>query len=226
VDTSRHTIPSPTRVESEMPGAKYHAHETERMHELDGAPLASFGRRAVAFVVDLVIGWVLFLALFVVVLLIRRLFVGPLTGPPRDNPVPLNFFGNWYSVLWWVVYFGIATYLWNGRTPGKRLLRIRIVSLVHKRLSLWHSIERALGYGASALELGFGFFQYFVHPNRRTVHDRIAETIVVLDKPFASTSAPSDTGNPLPSVTTQVASDELAAAVRQPEAVEDVDGRG
>jgi hypothetical protein len=49
-------------------------------------------------------------------------------------------------------------------------------------MSLWHSFERALGYGASALEFGFGFVQYFIHPNRRTVHDRMAETIVIRDK--------------------------------------------
>jgi uncharacterized RDD family membrane protein YckC len=48
-------------------------------------------------------------------------------------------------------------------------------------LSLWHCIERALGYAASALEAGFGFAQFFLHPNRQTVHDRIAETIVVAD---------------------------------------------
>jgi uncharacterized RDD family membrane protein YckC len=29
------------------------------------------------------------------------------------------------------------------------------------------------------LEFGFGFMQYFIHPNQRTVHDRIADTIVV-----------------------------------------------
>ncbi len=29
------------------------------------------------------------------------------------------------------------------------------------------------------LELGLGFVQYFFDRNRRTVHDRIAETIVV-----------------------------------------------
>ncbi len=61
-------------------------------------------------------------------------------------------------------------------------MRIRVVSIVHHDLSLWHCVERALGYGASALELGFGFLQYFIHPNRRTVHDRIAETIVVREK--------------------------------------------
>jgi len=31
-------------------------------------------------------------------------------------------------------------------------------------------------------ELGLGFLQYFIHPNRRTVHDRIAETSGVREK--------------------------------------------
>jgi uncharacterized RDD family membrane protein YckC len=61
-------------------------------------------------------------------------------------------------------------------------LKIRAVSLLHQRLSLWHSIERALGYLASSLEAFFGFFQYFIDPNHRTVHDRIAETIVVTER--------------------------------------------
>lgn len=75
--------------------------------------------------------------------------------------------------------FGMLIYLGHGQTPVKRLLGIRVVSLVHNRNSLWQSIERALGYGASALELGFGFLRYFVHPNTQTVHDRIAGTIVI-----------------------------------------------
>lgn len=40
-------------------------------------------------------------------------------------------------------------------------------------------IEHALAYGTSALEPGFGFLRYFMHPNRQTVHGRIAETIMV-----------------------------------------------
>ena len=40
-------------------------------------------------------------------------------------------------------------------------------------------MERALGYGASALEGGFGFIQYCIHLNHCCVHDRITETIVV-----------------------------------------------
>ena len=49
-------------------------------------------------------------------------------------------------------------------------------------LSLWDSVRGALGYGASALEAFFGFFQYFIHPAHRTMHDRIAETIVVSER--------------------------------------------
>lgn len=97
---------------------------------------------------------------------------------------------------WWLVvvalYFGVGTWLGHGQTPGKRLLRIRVVSLSHGHLTLWHAVERSLGYAASALEVGFGFMQYFIHPNRQTVHDRIAETIVVQEprKPKQTEGSP------------------------------------
>jgi uncharacterized RDD family membrane protein YckC len=81
--------------------------------------------------------------------------------------------------LWLLLYFGLFLRFTNGLTPGKRLLGIRVVSLTQDRLGFWQSLERALGYGASALEGGFGFFQYFLNPNHQCAHDRLAETIVV-----------------------------------------------
>jgi len=159
----------------------YGCHETARMQELDGVELASFQARAVALFVDFAIAGALFLAAgFGAVQLLNRYTS---LGKSKEHfNVELNFFHNWYSVLYLVIFFGLSLYIGNGQTIGKRLMGIRAVSLVHHRMSLWHSIERALGYGASALEFGFGFLQYFIHPNRRTVHDRIAETIVVKDK--------------------------------------------
>jgi uncharacterized RDD family membrane protein YckC len=82
------------------------------------------------------------------------------------------------------LYFGLFLWRWNGRTPGKRLLKVRVVSLVHRRMTFWHSVERALGYGAAALEAGFGFFQFFIHPYRRCAQDRLAETIVVTESSY------------------------------------------
>lgn len=144
-----------------------------------GAPLASFGRRAGALLTDFLIAGMMFLGLTVG--LGSLALQHGLLAPADDVNLRFTFFRNWYSVIWLVLYFTLFTWLDHGRTPGKRLFRIRVVSLAHEHLSFWHSLERALGYGASALEAGFGFFQYFIRPDRRTVHDRIAETIVVAE---------------------------------------------
>jgi len=146
------------------------------MLELEGVELASFLSRACAFVLDFLLAAALFMSI--------GMGLGVLAthmGAKGNVHLELNFFENWYSIVYLVVFFGLSTYFGNGKTLGKRALHIRVVSLVHRRMTLWHSVERALGYGASMLELGFGFLQYFIHPNRRTVHDRIAETIVVRD---------------------------------------------
>ena len=151
-------------------------HHVPRLEQLKGAPLASFQARTVAFAIDVVVAFVLFL----VVLLLGARVLAYLNLFPADKDYNFEFnLEHWYSLLFVVLYFGLSTYFGKGQTLGKRLLGIRVVSLAHEHLSLWHSIERALGYGASALELGFGFLQYFVHPNKQTVHDRIAETVVI-----------------------------------------------
>ena len=191
----------------------YSPHESDRMQELNGSELASFARRAIALYLDFIFAGLLILAIAVslaafqanrkpggqapvfqyhavsVSELIQLIQHGEEHAPesqPSSVNLKLKFFGNWYSVLYLTLFLGFSNYFGNGRTLGKRIVGIRVVSLVHRRLSLWHSFERALGYGASTLELGFGFLQYFIHPNRRTVHDRIAETIVVRDRPNAA----------------------------------------
>lgn len=154
----------------------FNAHETARLMELDGVKLAPFFRRAAAFYIDLIIA----IPLAVALIAGYTYFTGGF-----NNSANLKFefnFENWYSLVGLVLYFDLATYLGNGKTLGKKLLRIRVVSLTHSKMTLFQSIERALGYGASFLEAGFGFIQFFINPNERTVHDRIAETIVVDEK--------------------------------------------
>ena len=155
----------------------YIGHETARMAELEGVPLASFARRATAFAIDFAIAAISFIALGVASA-IAAIKLGWIADHAH---VFFDPFGHehWQSLIYFVLFIAVSNYIGNGATIGKRIMKIRVVSLVHHRLSLWHSFERALGYGASALEAFFGFFQYFIHPTRRTVHDRIAETIVI-----------------------------------------------
>ncbi|HEY0795664.1 MAG TPA: RDD family protein [Acidisarcina sp.] len=157
--------------------AVYVGHESARMAELEGAPLASFSSRAVAFAIDFAVA-----ALTFVPVGMGGAIVAIRLGWLHDH-VHIQFdpfhHENWASLIYYVLFIGVSNYIGNGATIGKKIMRIRAVSLVHRRLTLWDSLERALGYGASALEAFFGFFQYFIHPAHRTVHDRIAETIVV-----------------------------------------------
>jgi len=140
---------------------------------LEGVELASFWRRAGALGIDFVAIVAVFLAIAIP--------IATVWGKAHGRDVNLEFkpFENWYSTISPVLYFAPLVWITNGRTLGKWLTGIRIVSVVHERISFWHSLERALGYGASLLEAGSGFFQYLLNPTRQTVHDRIAETIVV-----------------------------------------------
>jgi uncharacterized RDD family membrane protein YckC len=150
------------------------------MAELEGVPLASFPARAVAFAIDMAIAAVSFVGVGM-----AGALVAVKLGWIHDN-VLISFdpfhHEHWQSVIYFVVFIAASNYIGNGATIGKKAMKIRALSLRHRRLSLWHSIERSLGYGASALEGFFGFFQYFTDPNHRTVHDRIAETIVVTER--------------------------------------------
>jgi len=155
----------------------FEPHGMSRAKALAGVPLASFGQRAAAFAID----FFLVLVTYIPVELARQYLILSWRHQKLDIHVKFDFHevGN---VIWLVLYFGLIIWKTNGLTLGKRLLRIRVVSLESSQISLWQAVERALGYGASVLELGTGFLQFFSHPNRCCVHDRIAETIVVSER--------------------------------------------
>ena len=157
--------------------SNYNGTESHRMQELHGLPLASFKSRLGAFYIDFLIA-----ALVCMPILMFGARLLQRYGLVKED-LHLEFtYEHWYSIIPLVAYFSLSIYYGNGKTLGKRLMGIRVVSLVHEKISFWHALERALGYGASFLEFGFGFLQYFIDPNRRTVHDRIAETIVIQDR--------------------------------------------
>ena len=160
----------------------YHRHETV---DLQGVTLASFRKRLNAFALD----WAVIFTPYLLYVFVS-FYSATRTGTTRAAE-PLD--PKWLyltTALVFIAYSTLATYFFNGQTIGKRRVGIRVVPLFSERLTLWQCFERALGYSASSLELGFGFFQYFIHPNRQTVHDRIAETLVVNE----SAPRPSRTG--------------------------------
>jgi uncharacterized RDD family membrane protein YckC len=190
----------------------FSARETEWMLELDGIELAGFRQRALAFLIDWICITLVFTLLASMItggyLAVRHLRGKPMPdfmhmvndkdtnynislGPGgqvlkdhAEKSITQESIDLLTDVVVPVLYFGILLWRGKGRTPGKRLMKIRVVSIVHRHLTFWHCVERALGYGAAALELGFGFIQYFIHPYRRCAQDRLAETIVVTERGY------------------------------------------
>ncbi len=179
---------------------RFNPRETKREEQLAGLPLATFKQRLIAFAIDFLIVCIIgsVVASFVPFLVVNIFHVQPAPVETTNGATRVHVGSTSFDVklpgdpateklveivqiITILFYFGPTVWLTNGLTLGKRIMKIRVVSLTHERITLWQSCERALGYGASGLEAGFGFFQFFIYKNRTCVHDRIAETIVVMD---------------------------------------------
>lgn len=82
---------------------------------------------------------------------------------------------------WFGLYFTATTAMWHGRTPGKRVFGIRVMSLTGRPIGWWASFERFGGYAAGFATGLLGFLQILWDDNRQAIHDKIAATVVVRD---------------------------------------------
>jgi len=80
---------------------------------------------------------------------------------------------------WFALYFTAFNVLGRGQTPGKRLLRIRILRLDNRPLSWWLAFERFGGYAASFSTGLLGFAQILWDRNRQGLHDKAVGTVVI-----------------------------------------------
>jgi RDD family len=155
----------------------FSAHETERMDALKGLPLASFGQRLLGYAIDLLLAVLIWAPLEFA----WRRYVG------HEQHIEMKWdFHEKGNLIVMLLYYALANYFGNGRTPGKWAARTRAVSLTQERMGAWQSIERTLGYGAAILEGGLGFVQFFWDRNRMCTQDRLAETIVIDERKSAT----------------------------------------
>lgn len=85
------------------------------------------------------------------------------------------------SFGWGGLFFTIFLARWKGRTPGKKLLGLRVVRLSGEPMGWWPAFERFGGYAASLATGSLGFLQILWDPNRQGVHDKVVGTVVIRD---------------------------------------------
>jgi uncharacterized RDD family membrane protein YckC len=81
-----------------------------------------------------------------------------------------------------VALYHLSFWRLRGQTPGKWLLGVRVVALGGGRLRVGQGALRIVGYLFSALPFYLGYL-WILGPERRGLHDRLARTEVVYDRP-------------------------------------------
>jgi uncharacterized RDD family membrane protein YckC len=82
-------------------------------------------------------------------------------------------------VLAFLPLYHILLWSWWGQTIGKIAVHIKVLSRAGGRVSLGRSALRLLGYAASVTPLFLGVVIALFDREHRTLHDRLADTVVV-----------------------------------------------
>jgi uncharacterized RDD family membrane protein YckC len=90
---------------------------------------------------------------------------------------------------WGIVYFSLLPAWWGGQTVGKKLMRLRVVELTGKPITVMRSLKRYGGYAAGLATGGLGFLQVLWDPNHQGLHDKAAHTAVLDLRPAAAPPA-------------------------------------
>ena len=147
---------------------------------------AGFVSRSIAFSIDVVIiSLTATLAVFCVNELITFFGINILISRWMGNAanattiksvvrVFVFLLGHIYAILYFAVFWSLIGY-----TPGKYVLKMRVVRTDGLRLGFWRGALRAVGYYLSAILLFGGFIWIIFDKKRQGLHDKIVNTVVI-----------------------------------------------
>jgi uncharacterized RDD family membrane protein YckC len=139
---------------------------------------ASFETRLVAFVLDLIV-LASFFALFVAFALLQLLLRSDLGDhDPTDQELTVAAIIILLYLPFVPLYF-VGLWTWRGQTLGKMAMAIRVVRSDGRPAGVGAALLRLVGYLFSTLLLFAGFLMIAFDHQRRGLHDRLADTIVV-----------------------------------------------
>jgi uncharacterized RDD family membrane protein YckC len=81
-----------------------------------------------------------------------------------------------FTVLYFVLFWSFG-----GRTPGKALMGLRVVTTDGERLIPRRALLRFIGYVASTAIFCFGFAMILADNRRQGLHDKLARSLVIYD---------------------------------------------
>ena len=164
---------------SREPGSDQLSIDTPELVAIE-MPLAGIGSRFIALLVDYLIWFAGFLLLFFLVVLIlpgMHAFSKISAQWAAAIAVFLVFLLNWG-------YFTLFEAFWNGRTPGKRVARIRVIQRTGRAIGLFESMARNLVRYVDQFPFFYavGVIVVFSTRQHQRLGDLAAGTLVVRDR--------------------------------------------
>lgn len=140
-----------------------------------GAELASIGRRVEAFIFDALI---VFFGSLIVELLLGGMggLENPIFSVVRLEMGPIIYTIN---IVLIVGYFVVMRIMVNGQTLGARAAHVRVVSADGNELETGIVFIRLVIAFVSMAVIFLGYLPALFDPERRTLQDRVARTVVV-----------------------------------------------
>jgi uncharacterized RDD family membrane protein YckC len=156
-------------------------------------PLASIGNRFLAVAIDHAIQYVSIIVVAVVFLIASGVRV--FDEDPTRAGGAFDSMSNWTIALMIVGlfllfagYFVFFEWLWSGQTPGKRLLKLRVIREDGRPITIWEAIARNLLRIFDAIP-GFvipiysiGLISIFLNRRDQRVGDLFAGTVVIRER--------------------------------------------
>ena len=141
--------------------------------------LASVGSRSLALLIDLLIGGLILFVPYALVFLTARDAAQSWLGQFGVSTITLVFLLLLFSFQWG--YFNFFEWLWNGQSPGKRMMRLRVIRLNGSPIS-WsdvflRNLIRPLDTFVSLGLIGVGMI--FVSRRSQRLGDLMAQTLVI-----------------------------------------------
>ena len=144
--------------------------------------LASIGNRFLACAFDHALQTLFIVALYIIFTLVGNLLdFGGLKNAPKWALALLIILG----FIIWSSYFVIFEWLWNGQTPGKRWLKLRVIREDGRPITFWEAAVRNLLRIFDIMPFPFysiGLISVFVSTRDQRVGDLVAGSVVVRER--------------------------------------------
>lgn len=146
-------------------------------------PLAGIGSRFLAILVDTLIQTAISIVLMVLGLLI---ILGLSSTSPTSG---LWAFAGFILVIFLLQfgYFAFFEAVWNGQTPGKRQLHLRVIKDSGRPITTYEAVTRNLLRIVDSIPAyGIGILSILLSAKNQRLGDYVAGTVVVLEKPLST----------------------------------------